>query len=103
MNSNAVVLRSSGYQDPHIHPAGYVSGVYYVQIPDEVSSGNDGDGCIYFTDKERPAAEAPHHALRRIRPQAGVMHLFPSYFWHGVTRFEGDRERICVAFDVIPR
>ena len=64
--------------------------------------GSDDAGCIYFADKERPAAEAPRHALRTIRPEAGVMYLFPSYFWHGVVPFEGERERICVAFDVIP-
>ena len=102
LNSNAVVLRSGGYQDAHMHPAGYVSGVYYVQVPEEVAGGGGEAGCLYFTDKERPAAEAQAHALRVIRPEAGLMLLFPSYFWHGVMPFEGARERICVAFDVIP-
>jgi len=32
----AVVLRSGGYQTPHIHPDGIVSGVYYVRVPDTV-------------------------------------------------------------------
>ena len=103
LNSNAVVLRSSGYQDAHMHPSGYVSGVYYVQVPSEVSGGGDEAGCIYFTDKERPAAEAQKHALRMIRPQAGLMLLFPSYFWHGTVPFESETERICVAFDTIPK
>ena len=103
LNSNAVVLRSSGYQDAHMHTSGYVSGVYYVQVPSEVAVGNGEAGCLYFTDKERPAAEAQKHAHCMIRPQAGVMLLFPSYFWHGVAPFEGESERICVAFDVIPK
>ena len=103
MNSNAVVLRSGGYQDAHMHPAGYVSGVYYVQVPSEVAAGGGEAGCLYFTDRERPAAEAQRHAVRVIRPQAGLVLLFPSYFWHGVMPFEGGRDRICVAFDVIPR
>ncbi len=103
LNSNAVVLGSSGYQDAHMHPAGYVSGVYYVQVPSEVAGGGGEAGCLYFTDKERPAAEAQRHALRVIRPEAGLMLLFPSYFWHGVMPFEGARDRICVAFDVIPK
>jgi hypothetical protein len=31
------------------------------------------------------------------------MLLFPSYFWHRTVPFESERERICVAFDVIPK
>jgi hypothetical protein len=103
LNSNAVVLRSSGYQDAHMHPSGYVSGVYYVQVPPEVSAGDGEAGCIYFTEKELPAAEAQMQARRMIRPQAGVMLLFPSYFWHGTVPFESERDRISVAFDVVPK
>ena len=102
LNSNAVVLRSSGYQDAHMHPAGYVSGVYYVQVPEEISAGEGPAGCLYFTDKDRPPAEAEAHMHRVIRPRAGTLLLFPSYFWHGVVPFEGTQQRICVAFDVIP-
>lgn len=85
-----------------MHPSGYISGVYYVQVPSEVAAGDGEAGCIFFTDKERPAGEAEKHAHRMIRPQAGVMLLFPSYFWHGTVPFESEGERICVAFDVIP-
>lgn len=85
-----------------MHPSGYVSGVYYVQVPSEVAAGDGEAGCIYFADQEMPAAEAQKHARRMIRPQAGMMLLFPSYFWHGTVPFESERERICVAFDVIP-
>ena len=46
--SNAVVLRSSGYQDPHIHINGYLSGVYYLKIPPEMGEGKQ-EGCIFFS------------------------------------------------------
>lgn len=85
-----------------MHPSGYISGVYYVQVPSEVAAGDGEAGCLYFTDKDRPAAEAQQHALGIVRPQTGAMLLFPSYFWHGVVPFQGVSERICVAFDVIP-
>ncbi len=68
LTSNAVVLRSSGYQDAHMHPSGYVSGVYYVQVPSEVAAGDGEAGCIYFTEKDRSAAEAQMHAHRMMRP-----------------------------------
>lgn len=100
-----VVLRSSGHQTPHFHPAGIVSGVYYVRIPAVVRSGNAGAaGCIQFGQPE-PGLDGSHSASTRlttsIRPAEGLMILFPSYFWHQTIPFESHEDRICIAFDVL--
>lgn len=92
----ATVLDSGGYQDPHNHPSGILSGVYYVQLPDTGDAGGIEFG--------RPAPpfnppSEPEYAL--IRPQTGMMVLFPSFFWHRTIPFPGTGRRISIAFDLI--
>jgi tetratricopeptide (TPR) repeat protein len=99
----AVVLRSSGHQTPHFHPAGVVSGVYYVRLPRSVKAGVAGEaGHIRFgTPLDAPAAEAAAQTFS-VRPEEGMLILFPSYFWHHTVPFESEEERISIAFDVLP-
>ncbi|MFB3078779.1 MAG: putative 2OG-Fe(II) oxygenase [Lysobacterales bacterium] len=40
--------------------------------------------------------------VKRIRPEAGLMLLFPSYFYHGTVPFDYDAQRISIAFDILP-
>ena len=102
-----VVLRSDGYQTPHFHPAGIVSGVYYVRIPEIIGSRSTGDaGFIRFGQPEvtRPDPLRPPAELTdSVKPVEGLMILFPSYFWHNTVPFESEQDRICIAFDVLPK
>ena len=96
----SVILDDQGYHVPHIHPEGWLSGAYYVQVPD-FAPGED-PGCI---EVGRPWAELPFAApppTRRVAPAAGKLVLFPSYFWHGVRPFRSGGQRITVAFDLLP-
>lgn len=99
-----VVLRERGHQVPHVHPDGWVSGVYYVKLPRIVETSKPGHaGWIEFG---HPPAEFHHAAtpdVKAIRPEEGLMILFPSYFYHRTVPFAGTEERISVAFDVLPR
>jgi hypothetical protein len=47
----------------------------------------------------KPEAPAEHY----VQPSPGLLVLFPSYMWHGTVPFSGDRNRLTVAFDVLPR
>ncbi|MGE0096320.1 MAG: tetratricopeptide repeat protein [Alphaproteobacteria bacterium] len=102
----AVILRSSGHQSPHFHPAGVVSGVYYVRVPKTVRDGGAGEaGHIRFGHPllDVPGAKAAEPALTAaFKPEEGMLILFPSYFWHHTVPFESDEERISIAFDAIP-
>jgi tetratricopeptide (TPR) repeat protein len=98
----AVVLRSQGHQGPHFHPDGYVSGVYYVSLPSSIKAGAGDSGSIEFgrTAESIGGTQAP--LVELIRPEEGLMLLFPSYFYHRTLPFEGDEPRVSVAFDVLP-
>lgn len=105
LSSWAVVLRASGFQTPHFHPPATVSGVYYVQIPEVVKSGEAGEaGLIKFGPPIDAAAGANADdtpLTKALRPKEGMVVLFPSYFWHYTIPFESQEDRICVAFDVV--
>ncbi len=93
----ATVLETGGHQDPHHHPSGCLSGVYYVQLPAEGEPG-----ALEFG---RPAAEfaaADMLEVTSLRPRPGLLVLFPSFFWHRTIPFDGSGRRISIAFDVIP-
>ena len=99
----AVVLGEQGYQLPHIHPSAWLSGVYYVQVPEVVAdAGDDHAGWIEFG---RPPAHfhcGTDFSTHCVQPQVGKLLLFPSYFYHRTIPFTGEGQRISIAFDVLP-
>jgi tetratricopeptide (TPR) repeat protein len=102
----AVILRSSGYQLAHCHPGSLVSGVYYVQVPAAIAAERVAEaGFLKFGEPLPETLEvAPPEPLltTAVKPEAGMLVLFPSSFWHRVIAFEGEEDRICIAFDVVP-
>jgi tetratricopeptide (TPR) repeat protein len=100
----AVVMDTEGHQLPHIHPAAWLSGVYYVDLPPTLGPDeSDPAGWIEFGLPPSDVAlrRTPPVALRR--PVEGRMFLFPSYFYHRTIPFPGDKPRICIAFDILRR
>ena len=102
LQSWAVVLESLGHQVTHIHPTAWLSGVYYVNLPPIVGApGQQQDGWIEFG---RPRSDIPctvDPEVRAVRPEEGLMLLFPSYFFHRTVPFESAEERISIAFDAL--
>ena len=103
LNVWSVVLGAAGYQKPHIHPSAWLSGVYYVQVPEAIAApGEDQAGWIEFgRPSERLAIDSPppRHCLQ---PRPGLMVLFPSYLYHRTIPFQSSEQRISIAFDVLP-
>ena len=98
-----VILRSGNWQGHHVHPDAHISGVYYVSAPPSVL-GEEGDaGKISFYDP-RPRANMAQLYAQITRyweaPRPGDILLFPSWLEHSVAPFEGEGERICIAFNV---
>ncbi len=99
-----VVMQAAGHQIPHIHPAAWLSGVYYPKVPEVVRKTDDSHaGWIEFG---RPPAHYHNRATPEtiaVKPEPGLMVLFPSYVYHHTVAFEGDGTRISIAFDLMPR
>lgn len=95
----SVRLRDQGFHKSHFHPMGWLSGVYYVDIPAAVA--RDGQGWLVFGRPDIPNIDyAGDYA---VKPQPGMLVLFPSFMWHGTNPFQSASNRITVAFDIVPK
>ncbi len=99
----ATVLGRQGHQQPHIHPGGWLSGVYYVQVPEFGGPAEAHQGWIEFGGAPDSFVTSGEASSMRYEPEPGLMLLFPSYFYHATVPYENDDTRISIAFDVIPR
>ena len=97
----SVRLRRTGYHANHVHPRGWISSAFYIQLPDSMSDAGNKEGSLSFGEPGI-ATTPPLHAQYAVRPEVGMLVLFPSYFWHGTVPFASDQARLTVAFDVVP-
>ena len=97
----SVRLRPQGYHVNHVHPEGWISSCYYVAVPPCVADEHDRQGWLRFGETSLRRGEREQVA-RSVRPEAGVLVLFPSFFFHGTTPFADESERVTVAFDAVP-
>ena len=98
----SVVLPSQGRQVPHIHPAAWLSGVYYAELPGAVEKTDSTQGWIEFGAPPETFVLTKKTPVRLVKPKEGLLVLFPSYFYHRTIPFEGDEERVSIAFDFVP-
>jgi len=98
----SVRLRSGGHHADHVHPHGWISSACYIALPPSVGQGgNDRAGWLRLGKPPvptRPALGPDHY----VKPEPGLLALFPAYVWHGVEPFESEKPRLTVAFDVVP-
>ena len=99
------VNRAGDFNVLHCHPGCFVSATYYVKLPAEMRGGE-----IVFRDPRGPAVamyETPKIELPWVgtgtgipyAPSTGMLILFPSWLEHRVEPFEGEGERISIAFN----
>ena len=99
----ANVMDSSGFHDTHYHPTGWLSGVYYPQLPGSVRPDDPShEAWIEFGRAYHALKSADNPPVRVIMPEEGMIVLFPSYVGHRTIPFVSDEKRISVAFDVEP-
>lgn len=103
----AAVLDRQGNQHQHIHKDGYLSGCYYLRVPEEVLAAENGAGGDIAGGFEVGRAPDEYgcrqpQMTRQYRPHEGLMLLFPAYFYHRTIPFTSSQRRISIAFDVMP-
>ncbi len=98
----ANILGAGGHQAAHIHNYGWVSGVFYPSLPDDISDASPA-GWISFGTPGYGLPARPDLPTRALRPRPGGMFLFPSYIWHHTIPLETGAERVSIAFDIVPR
>jgi len=96
------ILRAGGRQTPHMHPLGWLSGVYYVSLPDDMNDDKDDAGWLEFGRPPDRCYRQEEPPTERIEPLPGRLVLFPSWFWHRTLDFQSAADRVSIAFDVMP-
>jgi uncharacterized protein (TIGR02466 family) len=99
----ATTCRAGAYHAPHSHPDSAWSGVYYVNAgtynPERALSG-----VLEFIDP-RAGVDAvtapgdPYGSPVRVRPESGLLVVFPSWLYHWVHPYTGRTPRIAISFN----
>ncbi len=95
----SVRLNSGGFHINHIHPEGLLSSAFYVRTPKSLQGF---EGALKFGEPGPPTAP-PLREDHRIKPEPGMLVLFPSYMWHGTVPFSSEEKRLSCAFDIVRR
>ncbi|MBX2836535.1 MAG: 2OG-Fe(II) oxygenase family protein [Gammaproteobacteria bacterium] len=107
----ANVNRRGDYHTLHNHPHSYLSGTYYVMVPQQpvsrVQRNDLNPAAISFFDP-RPQAnmtaiakDAQVDPEHRVLPKAGMILLWPSFLHHCVHPNFSEEERLSISFNVI--
>jgi len=97
------LLRAGGKQISHMHPLGWLSGIYYLSLPDNMDETEDEAGWLEFGQPPERFFRTSEPETYRYKPVEGKLILFPSWFWHQTVPFSADQNRISIAFDVMPK
>ena len=115
-----VIMGEGGHQVAHIHPAAWLSGVYYPKLPNflrehpqsppntsapsehNYQPGTDMAGWIEFGRSPDDVYETTPMPTQAFQPIEGRMFLFPGYFYHRTVPYHSPEERISIAFDFVP-
>jgi Flp pilus assembly protein TadD len=95
----SVRLNSAGFHLNHVHPEGWLSSAFYVRLPGGLK---DREGWLKFGEPG-PVTARPLPAEHLVRPEPGLLVLFPSYMWHGTVPFVSAEKRLACAFDIVRR
>lgn len=101
------ITNDSGFHDAHHHHGCSWCGVYYLQAGDAAQRDNTDNGLsrfyspvlwggLYLDHGNRYLSQRGYYTLR---PQDGMMVLFPSYLLHSGLPYRGEKDRIVIAFN----
>lgn len=94
----SVRLNPHGRHEDHVHQEGWLSSAFYVRLPQ--TEGREG--WIKFGQPGIPTSP-PLEPGHWVKPEPGMLVLFPSYMWHGTAPFSSPGTRLTCAFDLVRR
>ena len=94
-----VILKKQGYQNAHIHPSGWLSGVIYLKV---VPPLEKNEGAIEFSLNGQHYSDISS-PKKIYKPKLGDIVFFPSSLHHRTIPFSTDTDRIIISFDLGPK
>lgn len=96
----SVKLHGDGFHVNHVHPEGWISSAFYVDVPNGTDTDPKQRGSIKFGEPPfKVPGMGPEHV---VAPRAGQLVLFPSYMWHGTIPIAKGASRMTLPFDAVP-
>ena len=99
-SSWSISLPPKGHHVNHVHPEGWLSSACHLRAPDGENEAEKA-GWLKFGEPGVDT-EPPLEPERFLKPEPGVMAIFPSYMWHGTINFEAGPPRLTLAADFVP-
>ena len=98
-----VKMKSGGNIKPHIHEHGWLSGSIYINVPSK-NEPNSGNLVVSLNDETlRTEYNKTNYISKIIDVQTGSLCLFPASLFHYTIPFNSTKDRVVLAFDVIPK
>jgi Flp pilus assembly protein TadD len=94
-------LEEQGFHINHIHYDGWISSAYYVSVPEVIGENESHAGWLKFGETNLELGEL-ERIEKLVRPEEGLIALFPSYVFHGTVPFSSNEIRTTIAFDIVP-
>ena len=95
-----VKLQNQGYQKAHIHPSAWLSGVFYLKIPNSLQN-NEGSIMLELYGYDYPKDEKLDFKIHS--PKNFDIILFPSSLFHRTIPFSSNEGRYVIPFDLNPK
>ncbi len=93
-----VLLKEQGYQTPHMHASGWLSGVIYLKVVPPLEK-NEGAIELSLNGEHYFDANSPKVIFE---PKVGDIVFFPSSLHHRTIPFTANSDRMVIAFDLDP-
>ncbi|WP_413352203.1 tetratricopeptide repeat protein [Prochlorococcus sp. MIT 1227] len=95
----AIVMETGGNLLSHNHELGWLTGTFYLQMPER--EDNSMEGAIEFSHQgpKYPQGDSSFDT-RVIRPDVRDLNIFSSSLFHRTLPFQSKTQRICIAFDL---
>jgi len=99
----SVRLKSKGFHVNHVHPAGWLSGPTYIEVPSVIRDDDESrGGWVKFGETGLDLGPEREEVRIAVKPEVGLCAFFPSYVWHGTYPFISDEYRMTAPMDCLP-
>ena len=102
LRSWMISMKSGGFLAPHNHEYGWITGSFYLQIPNKDGNKDEGSLAFSYQGPRYPSKEKDFNLTIRNIETRDIC-IFPSSLFHHTIPFASSEDRICFVFDLIPK
>lgn len=100
----ALISTGAGHNVPHIHPQGWLTGVYYAAWRGPASTEPvEDEGALHIAPDPAGDGACPGWPKAVVAPEPGILVIMPSYYMHHTLPARPGSLRIALPFDVVDR